>query len=193
MRPSIFIEHFLYVDTQEVNSFLIACRETRRAMIVDCGGFDDELEQIVNKFRFEVESLFLTHSHHDHTGGISHLLNLFPDIEIIAAEYSYSGRVRKPGDGEVFNLGILKGRFHHVPGHTDDMMVLFINGHLFTGDALFAGSVGGTTSNENYELQIQGICSKLLVYPNDTIIHPGHGPDSTIELEKSFNPFLQCY
>ncbi len=186
----MIIEHFLFADKEEVNSFLIACPESRRAMIIDAGGFDSRLEQVVEKKQLSVEKLLITHAHSDHTGAVEKLYELFPDIELIAFNYSYGNKIHRPTDGEEFQMGALKGRYHHVPGHTADMLVLFVNGHLFTGDVIFAGSVGGTTDQNGYQQQIEGIREKLLVYPDDTVIHPGHGPNSTIGLEKSYNPFL---
>jgi glyoxylase-like metal-dependent hydrolase (beta-lactamase superfamily II) len=184
------IEKFLFIDKEEVNSYLIACEDTRQALLVDAGGFDEKLQRIVNTYDYKVKYLFITHAHYDHTGVVKQVFELFPDIKLIAQEYCFGNNIIKPSEDERFKLGNLNGRFHHIPGHTEDMTVLYIDGHLFTGDALFAGSVGGTASDDNYKRQIMGITEKLLTYSDDTIIHPGHGPDSTIGLEKSFNPFL---
>ncbi len=186
----MLIERFLFINSEEVNSYLIACQETRQAMIIDAGGFDERLLQLVNYNKLLVKHILITHAHSDHVDAIGKVFEAFPDIELFASEYSYGENVRHPVDGEDFNLGELNGRFHHIPGHTDDMLVLYLDGHIFTGDVLFAGSVGGTSNDENYLKQIEGIRSKLLAYPDDTIIHPGHGPNSTIGLEKSFDPFL---
>jgi len=187
----MILKHFLFVDSEEVNSFLVACPETRKAMIIDAGGLDEDLKRFAKENDLDVQYLFITHDHRDHTGGVKQVFQLFPDMELISLQYSFGrGNIRRPVDGDEFRLGELNGTFHHIPGHSDDMMVLYLSGHLFTGDALFAGSVGETSSEENYRRQIQDIRAKLLIYPDETVIHPGHGPDSTIGLEKSFNPFL---
>ncbi|NQU06508.1 MAG: MBL fold metallo-hydrolase [Calditrichaeota bacterium] len=187
----MIIERFLFIDSEEVNSYLMVCEDTRQALLIDAGGFDERLKQVVKTFDYKVNYLFITHAHYDHTEAVDQVFGLFPEIKLISAEYTYGNNIMKPTDGEKFTLGSLIGKFHHIPGHTDDMTVLYLDGHLFTGDALFAGSVGGTANDDNYKQQIKGIKEKLLTYPDDTIIHPGHGPDSTIGLEKSFNPFLQ--
>ncbi|MCF7811650.1 MBL fold metallo-hydrolase, partial [bacterium] len=175
----MIIEKFLFIDKEEVNSYLVACEDTRQALLVDAGGFDERLQKIVNTFDYKVKYLFITHAHYDHTSAVEQVFGLFPEIKLIAAEYTYGNNIIRPVDGEEFTLGNLTGNFHHIPGHTADLMIQYLNGHAFTGDALFAGSVGGTSSDEDYNTQIRNIREKLLTYPDDTIIHPGHGPDST--------------
>ncbi|MDP8239173.1 MAG: MBL fold metallo-hydrolase [Candidatus Hatepunaea meridiana] len=186
----MIIKHFLFTDREEVNSFLAACPETGQALIIDAGGFNEQLEQVVIDNNLKVIALFITHDHYDHTDAVDYVYKRFPDIELIAYSYSYGKKVRRPKDSDSLTIGKLCGKIHHIPGHTNDMLVLCLGGHLFTGDTLFAGSVGGTTNSDNYLTQVQGIRSKLLTYPDDTIIHPGHGPDSSIGLERTFNPFL---
>jgi glyoxylase-like metal-dependent hydrolase (beta-lactamase superfamily II) len=186
----MIIEHFLFTGVEEVNSYLVACPETGEAMIIDAGGFDDKLPVIVKEKKFKVRYLFITHSHYDHVEAVDRVIKTFPGIKVIAAAYGDERNSIRPADGIEFALGNLNGRIHHIPGHTSDMLVLYLNGNLFTGDALFAGSVGGTSSDLDYNRQIDGIRAKLLSYPDDTIIHPGHGPNSTIGLERSFDPFL---
>jgi len=186
----MIIEHFLFTGTEEVNSYLVACPETKEAIIVDAGGFDEKLVEIVGEQKLNVRYLFITHSHYDHIDAVEKVLQKFPVVKVIASVYGDERNSIRPANGIEFALGSLNGRIHHIPGHTSDMLVLYLNGHLFTGDALFAGSVGGTTSDLDYRRQIEGIREKLLSYPDDTIIHPGHGPNSTIGLERSFDPFL---
>ena len=186
----MIVERFMFSNGQEVNSFLAACPETGQGMIIDAGGLDKRLQKIVEEKQITVTRLFITHDHYDHTEAVDKILSLFPGIELISFSYGYGSTVRKTLDGEEINLGNLNGKFLHIPGHTEDMMVLYFAGHLFSGDALFAGSVGGTSSEEAYRLQIKGIKEKILCFPDETLIHPGHGPDSTVGLERSFNPFL---
>ena len=186
----MLIERFLFINSEEVNSFLVACRNSKQAMIIDAGGFDERLVELVEHYGLQVRHLLVTHAHNDHVGAVKLVVDAYPQIELIAAEYSFHGETRRPEDDEDFQLGSLNGRFHRIPGHADDMLVLYLNGHLFTGDVLFAGSVGGTSDEDNYFKQIEGVRTKLLPYPDDTIIHPGHGPNSTIGLERSFDPFL---
>ena len=180
------IMRFNFPEIEEVNSFIISCKSSRKTLIIDVGGFDSRMEEYIEINNLDVESLFITHAHYDHIGKIESVISRYPDIQV----FSDDSRGKSIKDGDVFTLGFVSGIFHRIPGHTDDMAVVYLDGHLFTGDSLFAGSVGGTSNEKNYSTQIREIKTKLMTYPGDTIIHPGHGPDSTIELEKTFNPFL---
>lgn len=184
------VRRFLFTGVEEANVFIASCTAEKKAVVIDAGGFDDSIIKYLKDNILTIEFLFITHNHYDHAGHIREFLELNPDIRLIAGSESVASNVHVPGDGELFKLGELSGYVHHVPGHTDDMIVLSLHNRLFTGDALFAGAVGGTSSEENYHRQVAGIKKSLLDYPDETIIHPGHGPDSTIGLEKMFNPFL---
>lgn len=189
----LLIKRFLFKEIEEVNVFIVACSTTRNALLIDAGGFDDRVKQFVTENSLKLNGLFITHHHYDHTGGVKEVMKRYPHLQIIAGEKQSVGRSHIPVEGEELKLGDLTGIIHRIPGHTDDMLSLYIEGHLFTGDALFAGSVGGTTSTERYFQQLDGIINRLIRYPDETVIHPGHGPDSTIGLEKMFNPFISVY
>jgi glyoxylase-like metal-dependent hydrolase (beta-lactamase superfamily II) len=77
-----------------------------------------------------------------------------------------------------------------TPGHTPDSLSLSFPGVVFTGDALFAGSVGGTGSPRNASQQIEAIRKHIFALPDDYEIHPGHGPASTVAVERGCNPFF---
>lgn len=184
------VRRFLFVNGEEVNVFVVGFRSYSGALIIDAGGFNKEIIRHIANLKMEPTTLFITHSHYDHTDAIDKILDQYPQIDIISFKPIEGIDTIQPQDGDMLKFSKIKGKVHHVPGHTDDMIVLYIGGHLFTGDALFAGSVGGTSSSDDYYQQIAGIKSKLFLYPNETIIHPGHGPDTTVELEKLYNPFL---
>jgi glyoxylase-like metal-dependent hydrolase (beta-lactamase superfamily II) len=98
-------------------------------------------------------------------------------------------------DGQDLRVADMRFRVIHVPGHTPGGAALFgtIDGHnvLFTGDSLFAGSIGRTDfPGGNARQLIDGIRSRLLVLPDDTRVYPGHGPETTIAQERRDNPFL---
>ena len=77
-----------------------------------------------------------------------------------------------------------------VPGHSSDSLVYRIGDKFFTGDVLKAGGIGGTPNRYAQALLIHAIETRLLVYPEGKVF-PGHGPPSTLEAERRFNPFLQ--
>jgi glyoxylase-like metal-dependent hydrolase (beta-lactamase superfamily II) len=95
-------------------------------------------------------------------------------------------------DGDTIKVGTLEARVLRVGGHTPDMHVLYFPaaGVLFSGDALFAGSVGGTSSPAARDEQTGAIRAKILELPDDVRVYGGHGPPTTVYIEKHHNPFL---
>ncbi len=190
MAEKLIIEKFTFPEVEEVNTFIIASLPLGEAMIIDAGGFDDRMFEFISIHNLVIKYLLLTHSHSDHIAAYDTVLENCEDIITYAGEKIDGADVKIPDEGENLYLGNMMGTIHKVPGHTPDGMVFFINGNLFTGDSLFAGSVGGTTSNQNYKLLLRNLFKVMEYYRNSTIIHPAHGPNSTIELERIFNPFL---
>lgn len=92
---------------------------------------------------------------------------------------------------EQLKIGQLSADIIHVPGHSPGSVCLKIGKNLIVGDVLFAGSIGRTDlPGGDHHLLISGIREKLLILPDETVVHPGHGPDSTIGSEKVSNPFV---
>jgi glyoxylase-like metal-dependent hydrolase (beta-lactamase superfamily II) len=87
-------------------------------------------------------------------------------------------------------VGQLTGTVFSTPGHTPDSLSLAFPGVIFTGDALFAGSIGGVSSETDRTLEIDSIRKHIFSFPEDYEIHPGHGPASTVGIERRFNPFF---
>jgi glyoxylase-like metal-dependent hydrolase (beta-lactamase superfamily II) len=87
-------------------------------------------------------------------------------------------------------IGRLSGRVVDTSGHTPVGLSLIFPEVVFTGDALFAGSVGGTSLEPDRVRQLENVRKNLFTLPGDTIVCPGHGPCSTIEIERRFNPFF---
>jgi hydroxyacylglutathione hydrolase len=200
----------LVVGPLQVNCFIAACPETGAALVVDPG---DEGVRILSRLRalgLELKTIVNTHGHFDHVGGNSLLqeetgsellihqadLPLLQRAEAHAAAYGLQtvaspAPTRILSGGENLRLGTLTFEVIHVPGHSPGGICLFTEGHLFSGDALFAGSIGRTDlPGGDYDTLIEGIRRRLLVLPEATVVHPGHGPDTTIGREKADNPFV---
>jgi glyoxylase-like metal-dependent hydrolase (beta-lactamase superfamily II) len=179
------------LNVVEVNSFVYACPETREAVLVDCGEFDPRIREFVERNGLRLTTIFVTHDHYDHVQGVADAAAHF-GARVVAGTSSPGGhaadRVMEPG--ETLKLGSLTGRVVDTCGHTPVGLSLIFPGRVFTGDALFAGSVGGTSNPEDYERQIANIRKNLFPLPDDTLVHCGHGPSSTIGVEKRYNPFF---
>lgn len=197
------------VGPLQVNCYIIGCPETGKALVVDPGEECDKILSAVGKLGLEVALVVNTHGHFDHIGANSALIEktgadllIHPDdvpLMLRAAEHaSLYGLKADPSppptrmltDGEVLSFGNLELRVIHIPGHSPGGVCLLLDGHLFSGDALFAGSIGRTDlPGGDHGLLVRGIREKLLILPEHTVVHPGHGPDTSIGWEKRNNPF----
>ena len=106
-----------------------------------------------------------------------------PLVEFDADEYVQ--------EGDVIELGSLKLKIIHTPGHTKGGMCIKVGEHIFTGDTLFAGSIGRTDFYGGDYKQMMKSLRKLAKYDDNAVIYPGHGPTSTIGVEKRMNPYMQ--
>jgi len=203
----MWLEHFLMVDVNESNVYLVACLGTRRAALIDAAAFDKGILAAVRDNGFSVSAILITHDHYDHTGGLADYVAAFPDCEVIAGGPTAGPcDARVVRDGEVLHVGNLTTRVLAMGGHTDDSVAYHFTeiiraaesaspsplsaSILFSGDALFAGSVGGTAGESNRREELASIRSKVFSLPESTIIYPGHGPATTVGVEKRHNPFF---
>ena len=182
-------------------------------LIIDTGLDVQPLFKFLERGKLTPAAVILTHGHIDHIAGVEALRKKFPSILI----YIHKLDAEMLGDTNV-NLSILTGspfaagkadylideedtidkagirlRVIHTPGHTPGGICLYSekDGIIFVGDTLFAGSIGRTDfPNGDMKKLIEGIKHKLLVLPDDTVVYPGHGPETTIGREKTDNPFL---
>lgn len=200
----------LAVGPLQVNCFIVGCPVTRKALVVDPGDEAERILAAVDASGLNVELVVNTHGHFDHVGGNALLLEqtgaqlcihvsdapFLPRIREHAALYGLNIRVSPPPDrvlhgGETLQVGELTLQVLHTPGHTPGGICLLVDGHLFAGDTLFADSVGRTDlPGGSHEELVESIREKLFVLPESTVVHPGHGPDTTIGREKRHNPFV---
>lgn len=200
----------LAVGPLQVNCFIVACEKTREALVVDPGDEAERILQRVQACGLQLKLIVNTHGHFDHIGGNrllveqsgAELLIHQDDLPVLrrAREHAslYGMRVtpspeptRLLAGGETLEVGELRFKVLHTPGHSPGGICLLGDGHLFAGDSLFAGSVGRTDlPGGDHDTLIEGIRRQLLVLPEETVVHSGHGPDTTIGREKRVNPYL---
>jgi glyoxylase-like metal-dependent hydrolase (beta-lactamase superfamily II) len=198
------------------NGFVVACEQTREAVLIDPGDEVEDLLSIVRTRHLTVVHIFLTHAHVDHVTGVArakralgapvhlHRADLFLYEHAVESGAMFGLRVepQPPIDvyytaGEAFAFGRLEARPHHTPGHCPGGVCLQIGPagefgrDLFVGDTLFAGSIGRTDlPGGDYETLIASIRDVLFRFGDAAVVHPGHGPDTTIGRERKTNPFL---
>ena len=179
------------------NCYVVGCEETKEAVVIDPGmESEKETEQILDFIEqngFRIKYIINTHGHPDHISGNAvmkeatgaPILIHENDAERVKAD-------RKLHDGDALQVGTLKLVVLYTPGHTKDGISLLGDNVVFTGDTLFAGSVGRTDFiGGSYDELMRSIKTKLLPLPDSFKVYSGHGPSTTIGDEKKHNPLLQ--
>lgn len=198
------------------NGFVVACPSTREAVVIDPGDGVDDLLAFAQRERLAIRHILLTHAHVDHVTGVAaakraldvpvylHRDDVFLYERVVQQGATFGVRVvpQPPIDvyyapGQVIAFGTLEARPHHTPGHCPGGVCLAISEHgkaakdLFVGDTLFAGSIGRTDlPGGDYDTLIASIRHVLFAFGDDAVVHPGHGPATTIGQERAANPFL---
>jgi hydroxyacylglutathione hydrolase len=200
------------------NGFVVGCERTHEAVVIDPGDEADELLAAVRDRSVDVTHILLTHAHIDHITGVAQVKDALdvpvylhrddlPLYEHAVDQGKIFGfTVRQPPPIDVYydlspiHFGDYEVRVHHTPGHCPGGVCLHVGqkgrpgSHLFVGDTLFAGSIGRTDlPGGNYEVLMRSITEVLFPLGDASIVHPGHGPDTTIGRERQNNPFVLEY
>ena len=188
------------------NCYIVMDETTKEAVVLDPGGDVDDIAKAINSMGAKVKYILLTHGHLDHTTGVAELKTITKAIVCISkedddlitqGEYLFGPLIEGGADkllmqGDIIKISNLEFTCACTPGHTPGGMCFIVKNCVFTGDTLFAGSIGRTDfTGGDFNTIITSIKSKLLCFPGDTIVYSGHGPISTINNEKLSNPFLQ--
>jgi len=185
-------------DPHPSNGYVFFLDGGQRAALIDPAGIPSNLLRILRDGAYHLQYILITHKHADHCDATADVAGAFPNAQIVmhaadaAAIGSLAQRALKVRDGEELPFGDNAAiRMLHTPGHTDGSSSYLFKSTLFTGDTLFAGSVGGAFGEATgYDDILNNVRSKIFTLPDDTVLMPGHGPPTTIELEKAHNPFF---
>ena len=200
----------LVVGPLSVNCYIFACEKTHQAAIVDPGDEADQILSVVKKLDCRVKYILLTHGHIDHLSQIPILKNKLKaeflmheqDIPLVQSASTQAALFGLPdpgdlkpdrflNDGDIIHLGELTIQVFHSPGHSPGSITFQVNQKLFVGDLIFNGSIGRTDlPGGDYSQIIESIQKKIFTFPDSVEIYPGHGPATTVGIEKNTNPFF---
>jgi len=200
----------LIVGPLQVNCFILADEKTKDAVVIDPGDDAADILKVIKDKGLKVKYVVNTHGHFDHVGankaikdatGAEVLIHEAdaPLLEVAADQAIMFGmRVDNPPKpdrfvkhGDVISAGEVALKVLHTPGHSLGGISLLEQGMVFTGDALFAGSIGRTDFPGGSLLTLlHSIKTNLMTLPDETKVFSGHGPASTIGEERTENPFL---
>jgi hydroxyacylglutathione hydrolase len=206
------IHEILPVGMLQCNCSIFGDEKTREAIVVDPGDQIDDLLAILAKHALKVKAIIITHAHIDHIGGAAKLKGvtgapvymnqndqeLYDRLEMQAGWLGMATPARTEIDtaaheGDTLTLGDTPFHVLETPGHTQGSISIWIpaENKLVAGDTLFRDSIGRTDLPGGDGRQIlKSIHTKLLTLPEDAVVIPGHGPNTTIGREKERNPFL---
>jgi hydroxyacylglutathione hydrolase len=183
---------------QPSNGYVFFLEGGRHAALVDPAGIPQNLLRLLRDGDYGLEYILITHKHADHCDATGDVAAAFPQARIVMHKLdvhaigSLAAKATLVQDGETIPFGDGSTiRMLHTPGHTDGSSCYIFQSTVFSGDTLFAASVGGAYGDlSTYGDILNSVRSKLFTLPGDTVVMPGHGPPTTIELEKAHNPFF---
>ena len=184
-------------DPHPSNGYVFFLDGGKRAALIDPAGTPANLLRVLTTGHYHLEYILITHKHADHCDATEAIASHFPHAKIVmhAADVRAIGSLAESAlrvkDGEELPFGDVRIRMLHTPGHTDGSSSYLFKSTLFTGDTLFAGSVGGAYGEATgYEDILNSVRSKIFTLPDDTVLMPGHGPPSKVGWEREHNPFF---
>ncbi len=205
----LFVEK-LTLGPFQSNCYLIGGAESDRLIVLDPGAEPDHISGAIDESDRTPVSILATHGHIDHVGAVADLQDRYDlpfylhpsdvdwvkNIDQQADMFSLPApdRPEITGDlegGKIIEEAGLTLDVIHTPGHTQGEVSFVLSDRCFVGDCVFSGSIGRTDfPGGDRQTLLASIRDKILTLPDDTILHPGHGPDTTVEKEATSNPFL---
>ncbi|RLB08746.1 MAG: MBL fold metallo-hydrolase [Deltaproteobacteria bacterium] len=184
----------LVVGYYQANCYIMGDEATAEGVVIDPGDEVFRIAREITNLGLNIKYILLTHGHFDHVEGAYELRNITGAPVLIHP--LDAGGLRFDPDGALSEgMHLYVGNYDieviHTPGHTAGSVCFYTDGVVFTGDTLFAGSVGRTFSQRDHYLLVQNVIQKIFPLGDDVRVYPGHGPPTTIGRERLTNPFFQ--
>ena len=189
----------LQVGPIMTNCYLLCDEDAKVCALIDPGDDAARVEQLVRQSGCALKYILLTHGHFDHVGAVRQLAadtgcavylcaeDLTMPTQLTAGPLYYTNTY---AEGSKLHLAGLDISVLHTPGHTPGSVCLGLGNDLFCGDTLFAGSCGRTDLPGGSMGAMRASLKRLAAIPDNLTLHPGHGPGSTLDEERMYNPYL---
>lgn len=199
----------------EENSYVVSRQGGSACCIVDPGLSPHHILAYLQKEKLEPAAILVTHAHYDHVGGVEELKRRWPDCPIVTSQReaekmadpsgnlsaAFGLAMRAPkadrivADKDVLTLADMTFEVREIPGHSSGHIVFLANDAsppvVFVGDVIFAGGVGRTDFPDgDAQALFSGIREKLFALDGATVLYPGHGPSTTVAVERRTNPYV---
>ncbi len=192
------------------NCYIVSCPETKEAAIIDAGDEAEKILSFVDENNLNLKYLINTHAHLDHVTAVFDIQKersipflLHPNEEVVLQGLNQSQQMFGLGASDIptidqfidknseIKLGKLTFKIIETPGHTPGGICLLMDNYLIAGDTLFAGSIGRTDlPGGDTNTLLNSIQNQLMCLDDAVIVYPGHGPSTSIGIERQSNPFI---
>jgi glyoxylase-like metal-dependent hydrolase (beta-lactamase superfamily II) len=201
----------LVVGHLSANCYVVGLKSGGEGMVIDPGGNEQDIFKAITDSGLEITTIVLTHGHSDHIAALYDIQDRtsaqvsihIEDADFLEGRSSFSSQFgisyktphppdRLLREGDVIAIGGLSFTVVHTPGHTPGSICLLGDNMIFTGDTIFRRGIGTTLMPGSSRRQlIESIHNRLMVLPDDTIIYPGHGRETTVGAERRDNPYAR--
>ncbi len=205
MEDKIIIKR-LVVGSLSANCYIVGGEEAGEGMVIDPGGHAAEINQAITDSGLKISIIVLTHGHSDHIAALRDIQDRtgaevaihVEDADFLetSSQFGISYRTPHPPDrllheGDTIDIGGMSFTVLHTPGHTPGSICLLSGNKVFTGDTIFHKGIGTTLMPGSSRRQLlESIRTRLMALPDDTIVYPGHGRETTIGAERRDNPYV---
>ena len=182
------------VGPMDNNAYLVSCSATGKTLLIDAANDADNLIELIREHAPDIALIVTSHQHYDHwqaLAAVTEATGAPTAAHALDAEPLPVTPDRILADGDTVTIGELTFDVIHLQGHTEGSVALALKGadgeitHLFTGDCLFPGGVGKTWKDGDFDRLLDDVSSKVFdVYPDSTVVYPGHGDDTTLGAER---------